>query len=135
MGLPYYDKFEASAVEGFSIEHTTTDKREKYSPHGRGPPSKKGKSRLMSVEAVSSANDSKNTTRGAPMDFRLHDGHTNKLLELGAHLVGRVFMDTDCLIDAVNRGIGVRSQIPTSLLSLYRSRALVSFILWFSLIP
>ena len=133
MGLPYSDKFEAS-VEELSIEHTTIDKREKFSPHGRGPPSKKGKS-LMSVEAVSSANDRKNTTRGAPEDFRLHDGHTSKLLELGTFVVGRVFIDTDCLIDAVNKGIGVRSQIPSSLLSLYRSRALVSFILWFSLIP
>ena len=133
MGLPYSDKFEAS-VEELSIEHTTIDKREKFSPHGRGPPSKKGKS-LMSVEAVSSANDREKTTRGAPADFRLHDGHTSKLLEFGALVVGRVFIDTDCLIDAVNKGIGVRSQIPSSLLSLYRRRALVSFILWFSLIP
>ena len=134
MGLPYSDKFEVSVGE-LSIEHTTIDKREKFSPHGRGPPNKKGKPGLKSVEAVSSENDLKNMARGAPPNYRLHDGHTSKLLDLGASLMGRSFIDTDCLIDAVNKGIGVRSQIPSSLLSLYRSRALVSFILWFSLIP
>ena len=88
----------------------------------------------MSVEAVSSANDREKTTRGAPADFRLHDGLTSKLLELGALVVGRVFIDTDCLVDAINKGNDV-PLLHTSLLFLYRSRALVSFILWFSLIP